>query len=354
MRWPWQRKSTSGRLVVSWSGQTLCYVQAKADDQGRYRIEKMGVERQADASSADFLSRVQVLNLQGGEVLAMLRPDQYQLLQIDAPAVAPEEVRSAARYLIRDMLDAHLDDITLDVMNVGDGQQKGVSHLFVVTATNAQVREVLELGQSLQWPVSVIDIQEVAQRNLQSAVAALDGQGAAASAALVVTADRQALLTITANGELFYSRRLDLPEGFMAMPWSAAETDHAHGNEGYMPVHEYVPDYTGTTSYDYGNSQPAGGADTGRDRSQRFLVEVQRSLDLWDRSWSSLPLSGLRVYAGARSLDLAAWLSQELGQAVLPLDISSVFHGLEDTSADTLMNCLPLLGVLLRTESAKN
>jgi MSHA biogenesis protein MshI len=354
MRWPWQRQSTSGRLVVSWSGQTLSYVQARANVSGRYRVERIGVERLAGDPMESFLPRVQSLDLHGGEVIAMLRPDQYQLLQIEAPAVAPEEMRSAARYLIREMLDTHVDDITLDVMNVGDGQQKGVSHLFVVTATNAQVREVVELGQSLQWPVTVVDIQENAQRNLQSAVAEIDGNTTQASAALIVTSDRQALLTITANGELFYSRRLDLPEGFLAMEWSAGEAIDFESEQSFMPVDEYVPDYSGSMSYDYGNSQPATGADTGRERSQRFLIEVQRSLDLWDRTWSSLPLSGLRVYAGVRSLDLAVWLSQEMGQVVMPLDFSAIFDGLEDASADTLMMCLPLLGVLLRTESAKN
>jgi MSHA biogenesis protein MshI len=245
-------------------------------------------------------------------------------------------------------------------MKVGDGQQKGTAHLFVVAATNVQVREVLELGQILHWPVSVIDIQEVAQRNLQSAVAAKDGLGTSANAALVVTADRQALLTITANDELFYSRRLDLPDGFLAMEWGAGEeilfdsTDKQETQAAYMPVTEYVPDYAGSGSYDYGTQPAATDAGSGRERSQRLLVEVQRSLDLWDRTWSGLPLAGLRVYAGERSLDLAVWLSQELGQAVMPLDFAGIFSGLEDTSPDTLMSCLPLLGNLLRTESAKN
>jgi MSHA biogenesis protein MshI len=361
MRWPWQRKPSSSRLVVSWSGQTLAYVQALADASGCYHVEKIGVEHQAGASREDFLARVQALQLRGGEVLAMLRPDQYQLLQIDAPAVAPEEMRSAARYQIREMLDTHVDDITLDVMEVGDGQQKGASHLFVVVASNAVVREVLELGRAQQWPVSVIDIQEVAQRNLQSAVAAREDTGLRASAALVVTSDRQALFTITAHNELFYSRRLDLPEGFMSLEWTGGDEvvfDESHSqesNSSYLPVNEYVPDYAGSSSYDYGASQAAAGsADSGRERSQRLLVEVQRSLDLWERSWSGLPLAGLRVYAGARSLDLAAWLSQELGQTVLPMDFVGIFSGLEDASNDTLMHCLPLLGVLLRTGSAKN
>jgi MSHA biogenesis protein MshI len=144
------------------------------------------------------------------------------------------------------------------------------------------------------------------------------------------------------------------------MEWGAGEeilfdsTDKQETQAAYMPVTEYVPDYAGSGSYDYGTQPAATDAGSGRERSQRLLVEVQRSLDLWDRTWSGLPLAGLRVYAGERSLDLAVWLSQELGQAVMPLDFAGIFSGLEDTSPDTLMSCLPLLGNLLRTESAKN
>jgi len=82
------------------------------------------------------------------------------------------------------------------------------------------------------------------------------------------------------------------------------------------------------------------------------VLEVQRSLDVWGRSWSSLPLSGLRVYAGERSAELAEWLTQQLGQPVRPLDVSPLFLGLEVIAANAFDHCLPLLGVLLRPEGA--
>jgi MSHA biogenesis protein MshI len=87
------------------------------------------------------------------------------------------------------------------------------------------------------------------------------------------------------------------------------------------------------------------------DRAQRFLVEVQRSLDVWDRSWSSMPLNGLRVYAGERSEELSRWLTTQLGQTVVPMDVSALFPGFkgEDTLEQTI--CMPLLGVLMRTVS---
>ena len=86
---------------------------------------------------------------------------------------------------------------------------------------------------------------------------------------------------------------------------------------------------------------------------KEFLVEVQRSLDLWDRTWSSLPLTAVRVYAGARSLDLAQWLTRELGQAVAPLDVTSFFSGLEAGTEGDIDACWPLLGLLMRTDSRK-
>lgn len=364
MRWPWKRKSSQDQLIVSWSAQTFAFVRARVGAAGLFEIQQMGVERQGADSMSDFVHRLQDLGFKGREVQVMLQPEQYQMLQIDAPAVAPEELRSAARYQIREMVQAHIDDITLDVMRVGDGQQKekGAGHLFVVAATNAVVREVLDLGDAMHWTVPVIDIQETAQRNLQSALAARDGRSDRANAALVLVGGHQAVLTISANEELFYTRRLELPEGFMTMAWGQNNEVASKPDNAFTPVDEYVPDYSvGGASYgsDYsanptttGKSNDSGvGADS--ERAQRFLVEVQRSLDLWDRSWSSMPLAGLRVYAGERTGELAEWLSRETGQAVSAMEVDALFAGLQAVPAADQAVCLPLLGVLLRTESRK-
>jgi MSHA biogenesis protein MshI len=289
----------------------------------------------------------------------MLRPEQYQWLQIEAPAVPPEELRSAARYQIREMIQTHVDDVTLDVMRVGDGQSKGAAHLFVVAATNAVVRSVLDLGDSLGWKVAVIDVQETAQRNLQSALATREGHLDRANAALVVMEGHQAVLTISANEELFYTRRFELPAGFMTQAWEQSEPA-AVGAAAYTPVDEYVPDYSvGGVSYgnDYSEHREpvaaGGGGMREDDAAQRFLVEVQRSLDVWDRSWSSMPLQGLRVYAGQRSAELARWLGTQLGQTVTALELQVLFAGFEQASAQDQALCLPLLGLLMRSESRK-
>jgi MSHA biogenesis protein MshI len=358
MRWPWKSKSSKDQFIVSWSASTFAYLLARANSDGVFTVQQLGVERQGADSLEDFVRRLQALGLKGLNARVMLRPEQYQLLQIDAPLVSPEELRSAARYQIRDMVNVHIDDITLDVMQVGDGQQKGPAHMFVVAANNQVVREVLALGDALHWTVPVIDIQETAQRNLQSLLAKQEGRLERADAALFICGDQQAVLTISANEELFFSRRLDLPQGFMSMSWGSAHSESQADADAFTPVEEYVPDYAvGGVSHgaDYSGaaSSTTSGNQADDERVQRFVVEVQRSLDLWDRTWSSMPLAGLRVSAGERSAELATWLAREVGQSVSPMDFAPQFPGLQDVPSDDQLYAAPLLGVLLRTETRK-
>lgn len=370
MRWPWRRQGSDEHLVVSWSDQTLAYVLARASADGAHEVLKFGVERQGgDGSNAangtqDLVRQLQGLGLKGFDARVMLRPEQYQLLQVVAPAVAPDELRLAVRYQIREMLHAPMDEVTLDVMRLGDGQQKGQGHLFVVAAANAVVRGVLDLGDAMHWTVSVIDIQETAQRNLQSALVERDGRADHANAALVLGDGQQAVLTISANEELFYTRRFDLPEEFLTgarVHGGDVSAGPADSTGSFTPVDQYVPDYSvGGISYgsDYTDTRtvspvPVAGGAWGDDKAQRFLVEVQRSLDLWDRSWPNMPLYGVRVYAGERSEELSKWLAVQLGQTVVPMDVNALFPGFEGGAAGDRALCLPLLGVLLRSESRK-
>ena len=352
MRWPWRRAARSDQVVVSWAAGTFAFVRAKAAGDGVFAVTAHAVERLGAGGQDELVQRLQALGLKGQTVHAMLRPEQYQLLQIDTPPVAPEELRAAARFQIRDMVNAHIDDITLDVMQVGDGKTRSGNHSFVVAARNDVIREVLALGDAMGWSVPVIDIQETAQRNLQTLLMRDEGRLDRADAALIISDAQQALLTISANEELFFTRRLEVPQGFQDLDWTPLIQGAAlSASDSYTPVSEYVPEYAGGGygSMDYS----ASAAHDDNDRVQRLLVEVQRSLDLWDRTWSSMPLAGLRVYGAGHSADMAAWLGRELGQTVTAMDVSAHFQGLQDFNAADLAYCLPLLGVLLREESRK-
>ena len=360
MQWPWKDKTSSDLLVASWADHTLAYVRAVQKSRGQFELTGFGVEHQGGDSPGDFARRLEALGLKGCRAHVMLLPPQYQWLQIEAPGVAPEELRAAARYQIREMLDTHVDDVTLDVMRVGDGQLNSAARLFVVAATNTVLRDAMALGELVRWNIPVVDVQETAQRNMQNALALTAGLPQRANAALVLLDDAQAVLTICANDELFYTRRLEIPQGFMTGSWGASDNGTASLANAYSPVDEYVPDYgVGGVSHgsDYSATARANSATSNapailhNEAAQRFLVEVQRSLDLWERSWSSMPLAAVRVYAGARTKELAQWLTRELGQSVVAMDISANFSGFADGPADVQAKCWPLLGSLMREES---
>ena len=66
-----------------------------------------------------------------------------------------------------------------------------------------------------------------------------------------------------------------------------------------------------------------------------------------------MPLGGLKVYAGERSGELAKWLSTQLAQPVVALDVKAFFPGFEGAAINEQALCLPLLGVLMRSETSK-
>ncbi len=320
-----RRASQTEQLVLAWDGRSLAYVQARQEAAGRHRVQRFGVLRpEGDRSAEDLAGQLTAAGLRGRSVRAMLRPDQYQMLQIDAPAVPPEELKTAARWQVREMVNMHLDDLTLDVLKVGDERVRASGSIFVVAAPNAVIRGVMEAAQAARCSVDVIDIQDLAQRNLQSAVARRDGEAERAHAAIVMSSDSQALLTICAYDELFYTRRIDLGLGFMQATWGPGE---------------------GARDGDAGI-----GLAQDDERTQRLVVEIQRSLDLWDRTWPMLPLDRIVVQAGARTAEMAQWLSRELGHSVKPLDVTPLFPGFEGGSEADRLLCWPLLGVLLRSE----
>ena len=92
MRWPWQRSASGQRLAVSWLGQTLAFVRVSGVGND-FRVLQAGVETQGADSLEDFVRRLQGLGLKGYPTTVMLRPEQYQLLQIEMPTVPPEELR---------------------------------------------------------------------------------------------------------------------------------------------------------------------------------------------------------------------------------------------------------------------
>lgn len=333
----WQRPTGRDRVVIGCSDDTVAWLHAEGGE-----LRRCGLEQRGSDTPQAFAKRVRALGLPAQEVIAVLPLAQCQLLQIEAPAVPAEELKAAARWRIKDLVDTRLDDLTLDVLVVGDGRPRATKQLFVAAANTAAVRETGDWARAAGLPLTVVDIRETAQRNLQTALAERDGRAGRATAALLLQ-DHQGLLTISAGGELFYARRLDWdPDTLLAAPAAAgaASASFAEAPAATLEMMDIV---------DYG-AEPESGAHADEGEVPRFVIELQRSLDVWERTWPDLPLAGIVVHAAAQSAALAALLERSLGVAATTLDAQRLFPPLADTPPEVREAVLPLLGALLRDD----
>lgn len=322
------RKRVAGdRLAISSDLQQLTWVHA--DPQGQPL--RVGVEALGD-DPTELGRRVRALALPTAGVTVLLALPQAQLLQIEMPAVKPEELKSAARWRIKDLVDTRLDELTLDVMPVGDAAaQAQHRQLFVVAARNALIQNLAQRLGAAGLGLEVIEVAEMAQRNLLTLAAQAEGLAGRAVAGLVRHGD-QVLLTLCAQGELFYARRLDWTEEGLV---PAAPTASA------LPE-----DMDGLDFVDYGAEGDA--SDDGG--VPRLVVEVQRSLDVWERSWPNLPVAGLWIDIGDATEMLATSLGRVLDLPVKRLRAERLFPDIATLAPTPALRqaALPLVGALQR------
>lgn len=208
----------------------------------------------------------------------LLAPGEYQMLLVEAPNVPANELKTAIRWKIKDGLNFHVDDATVDVLQIPASKYGAdrPSSMYAVAASNATVQKRIEMFEEAKLPLDVIDIPEMAQRN----VAALFEQEERALALLVFDEDG-GLLTFTSGGELYLSRRIEISVGQLR-----------DANEDLRAQY--------------------------RDRVE---LELQRSLDYFDRQYNHLPVSRVLVCA-PDDTQLVEFLSSAVDAKVEKLDLS--------------------------------
>lgn len=342
---PFKKRQAAGRLAIASSADDFIYAQADATG-GLLRCGQLA--RGGDTPAA-FAKAIQALGLPAQQVHAVLPLAQAQLLQVDAPAVKAEEMKAAARWRIKDQVEGRLDDTIIDVMFVGDDKPRPHRQLFVAAARNGVIRELTERCAAAGLNVTVIDLAETAQRNLHSAQARRAGLADRATAALVQHGG-QCLLTVCVGDELYYARRLDwdaqAQPGATLSPGALAAAALAAAAKPALMLE--TMDFI-----DYGAEPDETPGHT--DDASRGVVELQRSFDVWERSWPDLPLARLWVQVGEHSPQLAALLSRQLGQPVAVLDVDKTFPELAQLAPDPVLReaLWPVLGLLLRSETRR-
>ncbi len=158
--------------------------------------------------SVDALARA-VRDTQAGNFTGstLLAGGEYQLLQVEAPNVPQDELKTAVRWRLKDMLDFHIDDATIDVLDIPVDKAAGnrAHSMFAIAARNSLIQSRQDMFAEAQVPLSVIDIPEMAQRNI-SALLEPEGRGLA-----MLSFDAAGgLLTVSYSKELYLARHFDV------------------------------------------------------------------------------------------------------------------------------------------------
>lgn len=265
-----------------------------------------------EGDNAETLRRLKrELRLDRYRCTTLLASGDYQMLQVEAPAnVPPQEAKSAARWRIKDLIDYPVETATVDALFIPFNGTGRASQMFAVAAKNEVIAATVRPFEEAEIPLEVIDIPELAQRNLARLLEE-EGRGLA----LLSFNESGGLLTFTGGGELYMYRRMDI----LLRSFAAA------GPEQRQALHE------------------------------RVVLELQRSLDHFDRQFRHLAISQVVVAPVPGAEDLPENLAANLDVPVAALDLAQVMdfpHIPELKEPARQVQCLRLLGAALREEAA--
>src|SRR3990170_2464134 len=161
--------------------------------------------------SASQLDKVRhSANIGNHDFTTLLAPGEYQMLLVDAPNVPASELKTAIRWKIKDGLSYHIDDATVDVLQIPAskyGSDRAQS-MYAIAASNETIKKRIALFENAKIELDVIDIPEMAQRNIAELF-----EDSGRGLAFLTFDGNGGLLTFTFNGELYLARRLEVTMG---------------------------------------------------------------------------------------------------------------------------------------------
>jgi MSHA biogenesis protein MshI len=244
---------------------------------------------------------------------AVVDAGSYQLVQLEAPNVQPEEWRAAIRWRLRDVIDFPLEDATVDVFEIPEPARGAQAKmLYAVAARNEAVARVRDLLAPYARGFDVIDIPELCLRNL-SALA----PHAAKGVALLLLGEYSHYLVLTRNGVLYVTRRIDIRgRADLGAGW---DKNAAHDSE-----------------------------------ASALALELQRSLDYFESHFDQTPIAEMLIApGGARADALSQGLQREMGLSVRSFDLGECIDVAEGVPLPTGTLSLLATGAALRSAAAR-
>lgn len=269
-----------------------------------------------DERDKSFAALVKQHGLADARCVELLEVNSYQLLLVEAPNVASAELKAAVRWRIKDLINFHIDDAVIDVFDIPAQNLSGQNKMMYVVVTRAAlVQEHIALVKNAGLDLSVIDIPEMALRNI-TALFEEDKAGVV----LVHLTPQGGHIILTRAGTLYLARKIELNFARLFSGLEAARPDEA------------LPD------------------DVQR-LLDNIVLEVQRSLDYYESHYSQPPITHLLFAPLEQELPGAvSHVANSLGLKIKQIDLNEVLQCAAPLSQKLQAQCLLAVGAALRDE----
>jgi MSHA biogenesis protein MshI len=239
------------------------------------RLESFAVE----TTPVDALRRLRSARSFKSYACTTLMPaGQCSFVQIEAPTVAREERKEALRWALKTSVDFPLEGACIDALDNPVQSAGGPATVFAAASAEERVRACAETFERAGVALEAIGVDEIAQRNV---AALLEDQDR--GLVLLRIDETGGLLTLTYRGGLIAVRRIDV------------STTQLIGSD----------------------------AERRAQMLERLVLELQRSLDSFDRQFNSIPISKLVLAACPEVPGLLATLAENVYVPVQELDLAT-------------------------------
>lgn len=237
----------------------------------------------------------------------VLHPGEYELIQIDAPEVPSQELSTALRWQIKDLIDFHIDDAVIDHIALPNEGASGKAQLLVIASKESVIRKYVDQLQSTGCNIATVDIAVQATRNIICKQLENSSQD---SIGLLNLWGETSKISVVYNQDVYINRASDI----------------------------------GLKSLEFVNDEDIN--------SQLILdslaLELQRTFDYYESHSRQAPISQIVIASNEKPIDkLPEMLEQRLGIDCINLDISDIFTFNEKT-VNIDHRCISAIGGALR------
>ena len=260
---------------------------------------------------------VKELGLAGTACCAVLSPDVYSLRQVDPPSVEPSELREAARWSIKDLVDFSVEDAIVDAFPSPEARGRP-ARLNVVAARRKTLLQLVETVERSGLVLVAVDILELALRNV-AALLPSDARGVALLHALPPLG----VLTLSCSGWLWFSRQLEIdPEALEAAAEDGLSDKLEKGGEGERSL-------------------------------DALLLDFQRSFDYYEHQLGQIaPVELVLTPTRVESANLRRWLAKSLPVPMRELELGALLDSRVELDRELSGSIVAALGGALRREAS--